>query len=234
MARIQGIALSMGLAISVLLMVSCGGDTDSSAGEEPAAQQALPTVNLDSRDGATIWTSCATCHGAQGEGNKELSAPALANQDPWYLKRQMEMFRNGGRGAAPGDTTGSQMAAMAQALPDEEAVDAVVEYIDNNLAATLPVATIEGDAVNGRDHYDMICGACHGPGGEGNAILGAPRLAGIDDWYLVEQYGKFAEGLRGGSADDNYGRQMRMMSEALPDQQTLHNVVVYIQSQAAE
>ena len=164
---------------------------------------------------------------------QSLKAPSLVNQDSWYLKRQLLNFKAGVRGTADGDVHGAQMMAVAQGLPDEHAIDAVVEYIDR-LADIPPPTTVEGEPAKGRDHYDMVCGACHGPGGQGNVLLQAPRLAGIDDWYLVEQYGNFGKGYRGTHSDDKYGKQMQMMSGALPDDAVTANVIAYIQSRAVE
>ena len=76
----------------------------------------------------------------------------------------------------------------------------------------------------------MVCGSCHGPEAEGNVLLDAPALAGVDDWYLVRQFELFRSGARG--ADDRYGRQMVMMAPALPTDEDVRNVVAYIQSLA--
>ena len=42
----------------------------------------------------TLYQTCAACHGAQGEGNPELAAPALAGQFEWYTQHQLENFKN--------------------------------------------------------------------------------------------------------------------------------------------
>lgn len=223
--------------LPVWFLVGCGSDApelDAAETVQSHTNQAKAIAAATSNDGAILWASCAACHGAQGEGNRELAAPALVNQNAWYLKRQLQHFRSGLRGAAADDTLGAQMALMAQALPGETAVDNLVTYITEELEAAMPAATVDGDTSNGRDHYDMVCGACHGPAGEGNELLGAPRLHGTDDWYLVSQYQNFAKGLRGTDATDKYGKQMRMMSTVLPDQQTLNDVVAYIQAQSGE
>jgi cytochrome c oxidase subunit 2 len=48
----------------------------------------------------------------------------------WYLKRQLQNFRQGLRGAHPQDFNGAQMALMARSLADEQAVNDVVAHID--------------------------------------------------------------------------------------------------------
>jgi len=225
--------MSLLLSASLLLLAGCGDDKPSARVMAENQGQAAAVAAAASQGGEAIWATCASCHGAQGEGNAAMKAPSLVNQDTWYLKRQLQHFRSGLRGAADGDALGAQMAVIAGGLSDDKAIDAVIEYIDD-LPDVVPEATVDGDAANGRDHYDMICGACHGPGGEGNAVLSAPRLAGTDDWYLVNQYQNFAAGYRGSHAEDKYGKQMKMMSGVLPDDDTINNVIAYIQSQAAK
>ncbi|MCP3931619.1 MAG: c-type cytochrome [Bacteroidetes bacterium] len=180
-------------------------------------------------DGKTLFSTCILCHGEKAEGNQTLGAPALANQDNWYLKRQLGHFKNGIRGIDPEDTNGLQMATIAKTLRDETAMSAVVDHI-KTLPKVIPKKTIEGDPAKGKQHYDMICGACHGPGAEGNEALNSPKLTGIDDWYLLAQYNKFNEGKRGVHPVDTFGAQMKLMSNSLPDEDAVNNVITYIHS----
>ena len=43
--------------------------------------------------GATLASQCATCHGAQGEGDAFRAVPALQGQPAAYLKAQMDLFK---------------------------------------------------------------------------------------------------------------------------------------------
>ena len=72
---------------------------------------------------------CGACHGGKAEGNPALNAPRLAGQDPVYLKRQFEAFRDGKRGAHAEDRFGRQMAMMAGTLPSAQDVDDVIAFI---------------------------------------------------------------------------------------------------------
>ncbi len=221
------------LGFAVLALLGCGNEKGQKPGSAALNQKAAEVSAAASQGGEAIWASCAACHGNQGQGVQSLNAPSLVNQDSWYLKRQLQHYKSGIRGAAKGDVQGAQMAAVAQGLPDEVAIDAVIQHIDT-LPDVAPATTVAGEPAKGRDHYDMICGACHGPGAQGNVLLNAPRLAGIDDWYLVQQYRNFGDGLRGTHADDKFGRQMQMMSQVLPDDTVIDNVFAYIQSMATE
>lgn len=169
----------------------------------------------DATAGRGLYAPCAACHGADGEGNHDMNAPRLAGLDPWYIERQLRAFRNGARGAHEDDTYGRQMAPMARTLSDDEAVRHVTAYI-----ATLPDQhadyTIEGDLRRGERLF-RTCATCHGTGGQGREALNAPRLAGIDDWYLARQLRNFREGVRGDHPEDPYGNQMIDMVQHLDD-----------------
>ena len=117
------------------------------------------------------------------------------------------------------------MRDMATQLSDDSIAD-IVEWVAawKFVAAE---ATIEGNANAGRQLYTS-CATCHGNDGEGNAALGAPALAGQNDWYLVTQLENFKAGYRGNLPDDSYGQQMRPMAQTLVDEQGILDVVSYI------
>jgi cytochrome c oxidase subunit 2 len=76
-----------------------------------------------------LYRVCAACHGDNAEGHVDTRAPRLAGQFEWYLAQQLRNFREGLRGTTPGDQNGAVMKPMADALPDDQAVDDVVAYI---------------------------------------------------------------------------------------------------------
>lgn len=88
------------------------------------------TVSGNVQRGRELYAACAACHGAAGEGNAALLAPALASRSDWYLVTQLNNYRTGLRGADPRDTLGAQMRAIAATLPDEQAVTDVVAFIN--------------------------------------------------------------------------------------------------------
>ncbi|MEX2580930.1 MAG: c-type cytochrome [Verrucomicrobiales bacterium] len=67
--------------------------------------------------------------------------------------------------------------------------------------------------------YQRICAACHGVNGEGKDELFSPSIAGLPEWYLVEQLEKFRDGSRGAHPEDVPGAQMRAIGLALSDEQ---------------
>ena len=143
-----------------------------------------------------------------------------------YVARQIEDFRSGRRGAAPGDELGDQMSQMAKLLADSDAVERVAHYV-SGLSVSAAPSTVKGDINKGKATF-VLCASCHGADGQGNSTLQAPRLAGMSDWYLQRQLESFRAGQRGYSAPDSPASRMRSMATSLPDDAAVRNVVAYI------
>ncbi len=194
--------------------------------EQPTFAQLVAKKPGNIQLGQAQYAVCAACHGANGEGNRDLRGPKLAGQEAWYLRRQLENFKSGARGAHEEDTYGQQMAAISAVLVDAAAIDNVIAYIQT-LPDNPPAKTISGDIEAGEKIY-TTCGACHGVNGEGIFATNAPRQAGMSDWYLADQLKKFRAGIRGAHAGDEYGHQMVMMSKILQSDDRINDVVAYM------
>ena len=192
----------------------------------PTFAQSLAKVPGDADAGKPLYAMCAACHGMQGEGNLAMNAPKLSGQGDWYLKRQLNYFKHGARGAHEKDVYGKQMAPMAATLADDAAMNNVVAYI-KTLADTPAQPTLKNDVANGR-HLYVTCGSCHGADGQGIQATNAPRLAGMSDWYMVTQLKNFQQGIRGAHPKDLYGPQMASMAAILADDQATNDLVAYI------
>jgi len=168
---------------------------------------------------------CTTCHGVDGRGNIGIQAPRLAGMEGWYLKRQLENYRAGIRGTHAADEQGLAMQPMAVKLSDASIAE-IVSWVGSweYVAAEI---SLEGNVNQGRTAYE-ICATCHGVNGEGSEVLGAPALAGQNDWYLVTQLKNFQAGIRGTHQDDNYGALMTSMARSLRGDQAIINVVSFI------
>ena len=83
------------------------------------------------------------------------------------------------------------------------------------------------DTGRGQARY-ATCQTCHGVNAEGKQAMGAPRLVGLQEWYLVKQLQKYRSGLRGSEAQDSFGQQMAAMAKGLPDEQAINDVAGYI------
>lgn len=64
---------------------------------------------------------------------------------------------------------------------------------------------------------DRYCTTCHGTDGRGNEGVQAPRLAGMEDWYLRHQLENFRAGVRGTHPQDEEGLAMQPMAAKLSD-----------------
>lgn len=228
------------MLILPLKAVFSGSDAGHGAddGHEVAADGHATEVHAAAGDveaiapaaGKAAYMICSTCHGAEGEGNTALNAPALAGQEDWYLKRQINKFKDGVRGTHADDIYGMQMRPMAMTLTDEAKIDEVVAYIAQ-LPAKAPVATLDGDAAKGKAAY-MLCQACHGADAEGNAALNAPALQDLPDWYIVRQLQNYKTGVRGTHAKDIEGMQMRPMALTIADEQAMKDLAAFINSKS--
>jgi len=175
--------------------------------------------------GAASYAVCTACHGAQGEGLVALNAPKLAGQDPHYLKEQIRKYKAGIRGTHEDDLYGRQMQPMAMTLVNEAVIDNVIAYIGTMPDTSTPT-TVTGDVEHGAELYS-VCANCHGADARGIA-MNAPRQAGMSDWYLLRQLENFKAGIRGGHPADLHGKQMKLMSQMLQDEQAMRDVVAYI------
>jgi cytochrome c553 len=181
-------------------------------------------------DGKSLFQPCIACHGAKGEGNPALEAPAIAGQDAAYLERQLLGFRSDRRGKHKSDVAGSQMRAAAAMLADDASAAKVAQYVAA-LPRTVTAAPGSGNLHNGNNLYHGKCGACHGGQAEGNPALKAPRLAGLDAAYLKRQFAHFRDGVRGTDPQDIPGKQMAMMAKTLPTDRDLDDVIAFIHQQ---
>ena len=207
------------------VVVQAAADFDSWLDSQPTFADTLARPVGNAAAGAATYAICSACHGQQGEGNVALNAPKIAGQQDWYMRRQIMHFQEGLRGGTD-DTFGAQMAPMARTLATPQAIENVIAHIE-----TLPESpteeTVFGDVDRGRGIY-TTCGMCHGKDGSGNWNSQAPRLAGVNDWYLVRQLQNFRAQVRGGHPDDIYGDQMFMMASIMRDEQAINDVVAYI------
>lgn len=185
--------------------------------------------NVDT--GQALYGVCASCHGQLGQGNAALNAPKLTGQSAWYLTGQLINFKAGVRGSHEDDLYGAQMAQMAKVLRDDQAIYDVAAYIKTLPDVPAPATITEGSAIDGAKIY-ATCAGCHGEMGQGIGAMYAPRLAGMSDWYLARQLHNYKAGIRGAHDEDKYGPQMALMAAILKNEQSVKDVVAYIDTLA--
>ena len=213
------------------ILVSC---SDTSNAPVSDATAGAITASLAGSPSAVIWQGqCAACHGAAGEGNKALGAPALTQLSADYIARQLNHFVSGVRGAAAGDNSGKRMALSVANLSAAD-IPNLAQLITTELPPTAPTAKLRGNAARGEDYYINICSACHGGNSQGNDALGAPALAGVNDWYLKSSYESYLNGFRGSHPNDFYGAQMARLAPALANSDDINDVIAFIATLAPQ
>jgi|SRR5579859_323216 len=181
--------------------------------------------------GSGDFEVCQSCHGIRGEGIQALQAPRIAGLDTAYVARQLTDFRQDRRGAAGDGTPGAQMGTIAKNMADEASMARVAVYVASLPDVPAP-ATVAGNTATGRALF-AGCLPCHGVNGEGGASAGAPRVAGMSDWYLLRQLEDFRAGRRGGDGAESGAAAMRAIALTLPTDESLLDVVAYIASLGA-
>ena len=107
--------------------------------------------------------NCSVCHGADAKG--AYGFPNLADDD-WLW------------GAGPDNIKHALVYGRQAAMPAWEAVLGD-EGIRNVAAYVMQLSARDVDeqmAAAGKQQYDVLCVACHGPEGKGNTVMGAPNL----------------------------------------------------------
>ena len=176
--------------------------------------------------GRELFETCAECHGNAGQGNPDIGAPNIAGMPAWYIETELRKFRGGIRGAQFDDIEGMRMRAMALSLPTDEDVPVIAQYVAS-LAPVRHAPVLGGDPNLGKRRY-AVCGGCHGSDGRGNSTVKAPRIAGLDDWYLVTELKKFKGNVRGADPRDEEGSTMAPMAKTLANEKMMRDVAAYV------
>jgi cytochrome c553 len=83
------------------------------------------------------------------------------------------------------------------------------------------------------DDYSLIpetfiyCTTCHGVELRGNVSVDAPRLNGMEGWYLKNQMQAFKRGLRGTHPEDPIGMEMQPQAAALTEHE-IEDAVAFV------
>lgn len=208
------------VAVSVALI------TATCAASMATAQSEASDHDNSLARGKAYFTTCAGCHGNEGEGLEGMNAPGLTSLSPDYIVRQLENYRSDVRGGAP-DFYGVMMNGRAKALLDTEALEDVATYI-----ASLDRVYAEpsiGDVVAGQALYEN-CTACHGANAEGIEEMQTPAMSGMSDRYIYRQLQNFASGVRGASDADPLGQKMAASVDFVETEQDKKDVAAYIAS----
>jgi cytochrome c553 len=154
--------------------------------EYQAALRATP----DSEHGAVLFTQCASCHGAQGEGLADGSTPRIAGQHFRVLVKQLVDFRYGKRWDFRMEQRANNHLGAYQDIAD------VASYLSQLPRKGKSGATVDGNMAQGANLYAVNCASCHGAQGEGVGEDAVPMLAGQHPAYLLRQMYDSVDGRR--------------------------------------
>jgi cytochrome c oxidase subunit II len=84
--------------------------------------------------------------------------------------------------------------------------------------------------VAGAENKFDYCLLCHGAAANGNAGIQAPKLSGVEPWYLTRQLENFASGIRGTPGGDDSGHEMGPVGMRVKQEGTLEAAVAFVGS----
>ena len=156
-----------------------------------AELKAALAAKPDTRRGASLYATCAACHGPDGGGVQDGSIPAIAGQWQRVLVKQVADFRRSAR-------LDIRMEHFADRKHLEGAQDiADVTAYAASLARTTQTGIGDGKSLKaGGRLWVLRCSGCHGATGKGDASSEVPRLAGQHAGYLERQLLDAADGRR--------------------------------------
>jgi cytochrome c553 len=151
---------------------------------------------LDTMAARTL--ACAPCHGAQGEGTKDVYFPRLAGKPAGYLYNQLEAFKDGRRHYPPmnyllaylSDQYLKEIADHFGGQHPPQETPAIPDVSQDVLRQGQAIAT---SGVSGRQI--PACASCHGVQFTGMEP-GIPGLLGLRAAYISAQLGAFRYGTR--------------------------------------
>jgi cytochrome c oxidase subunit 2 len=88
-------------------------------------------------------------------------------------------------------------------------------------------AVLAAGSARAENEFDY-CVLCHGAEANGNFGIRAPKISGVEPWYLSRQLENFAAGVRGVPAEDAAGHEMGPVGMRLKHEGTLEAAVEYI------
>lgn len=147
-------------------------------------------------EGAGTVTACASCHGANGEGQAAAGFPRLAGSSEYYLRKQLNDYTTGQR-------SNPIMQPVAKAMSLQQIADVAAFYVSLKPQLPAPVAKDGAASERGRmlaargDESKQLqaCASCHGPEGIGLPPA-IPALAGQPASYLKAQLQAWKQGTR--------------------------------------
>jgi cytochrome c553 len=147
---------------------------------------------------------CAPCHGARGEGTKDVYFPWLAGKPVGYLYNQLKAFKDGRRHYPP-------MNYLLEFLSDQYLMEIAQHFSAQHSPNEPPqIPDVSQDVLHhgqvlategATDRQIPACASCHGSQFTGMEP-GIPGLLGLRTAYISAQLGAFRYGTRTALAPD--------------------------------
>ena len=205
-----------GLASGLWLVAGAGCVQGPSEAESLLVASALGQV-----DTATI-DACMVCH-----STREMQrGPVLDGLPEWYLADQLRKFKSGQRGKNAANRAEALMGvAMAKVETEVQLAGLARHFAGRKPKPSIRV--VRGNIPVGRAHYVTRCVSCHGARGEGKPEIQSPPVNVQEDWFLLDQLRKYANGQRSVHPSDAGGVMMKAAAANL-SLNDLRNMVAYI------
>lgn len=160
---------------------------------------ASSAIAADAERGQKLSSTCAACHGADGNSMAP-NFPKLAGQHASYIEKELHDFKSGAR-------KDPVMSGMVAPLDAEKMADLAAYFSSQTtkIGSTNKDLLALGEKIyRGGNKEDGVaaCIACHGPTGAGNPPAKFPRLSGQHATYVEKALNDFKEGIR--SNDPNH------------------------------
>ena len=184
---------------------------------------AFAVADGDPSDGQAKASTCAACHGQDGNSiNPEW--PNLAGQHEKYIVKALRSYKDGTRDVV-------LMASQVASLSEQDMADVAAYFSSQTLARQTadPALVKQGERIyrgGDMDRGISACIACHGPSGRGNRAAGYPALAGQHATYTANQLLAYRANKR--QTDADVDQVMRNVS-ALLSEAEIKAVASYIQ-----
>jgi len=205
-----------GLASGLWLVAGAGCVQGPSEAESLLVASALGQV-----DTATI-DACMVCH-----STREMQrGPVLDGLPEWYLADQLRKFKSGQRGKNAANRAEALMGvAMAKVETEVQLAGLARHFAGRKPKPSIRV--VRGNIPVGRAHYVTRCVSCHGARGEGKPEIKSPPVNVQEDWFLLDQLRKYANGQRSVHPSDAGGLVMKAALAGLSPGD-FQNMVAYI------
>ena len=199
-----------------LWLVSVGGCVQGPSEAPPLVASASGQA-----DTATI-DACMVCH-----STREMQrGPVLDGLPEWYLAEQLRNFKSGHRGKNPANRAEALMGTAMAKVETEAQLAALARHFAGRKSQPY-IRVVRGNIAIGRAHYATRCASCHGAKGEGKPEIKSPPVNVQEDWFLLDQLRKYANGQRSVHPSDAGGLVMKAALAGLSPGD-FQNMVAYI------